>query len=301
MRSIVFLSLTVCIAWAQQDAAPLAFEVASVKVAAPLTPGSAPGPVIRTGGCGVADPAMVHCTNATLKTLLMRAYGAKAYQIQGPAWIGSDGYDVMAKVPDGVPADRVPAMLQALLADRFGVKIHKETRVLPAYELSVAKGGPKLKEVETAKLPAMLEPGSALALPEPHLGSRLWPLSTLPVGAAMTMTSPNGLSVIRGNITIEQLVKALASSLNRPVFDNTGLKATYEIELSYLGEEIGGGRDDAPRQQDANAPVATLFQAVQETLGLKLEAKKAPVEMIVVDSANKVPTGNLTLTPMPFT
>jgi uncharacterized protein (TIGR03435 family) len=246
------------------------------------------------------DPAMVRCTNATLKMLLMRAYGVKNYQIQGPAWIESDGYDLMAKVPDGVPADKVPAMLQALLAERFGAKIHKETRILPAYELTVAKGGPKLREAETGKLPAMPEPGSGSGPP---------PLSSLPAGAVMFMINANGSRMVRGNMTIEQLVNHLTTSLDRPVFDKTDLKGTYEIDLSYLGNEsdgIGkmfaangpppgpdpGGRGDPGRQADANTPIATVFQAVQETLGLKLEAKKSPVETIVVDSANKVPTEN---------
>jgi uncharacterized protein (TIGR03435 family) len=260
------------------------------------------------------DPAMVRCTNATLKMLLVRAYDVKNYQIQGPAWIDSDGYDLMAKVPDGVPADKVPAMLQALLADRFGVKIHKETRTLPAYELSVAKGGPKLKEVETAKLPALPEPGSALPPPPPPRGPGNGPpppppLSSMPAGAVMMMISTDGSRMVRGNMTIEQLVNHLTTSLDRPVFDKTELKGTYEIDLSYLGNEgdgIGkmiaaivpppgldpGGRGDASRQPDANAPIATIFQALQQTLGLKLEAKKSPVEMIVVDTANKVPTEN---------
>lgn len=294
-------------AWAQQEPAPPAFEVASVKVAAPFSPGPGPGPVRMMRGCNKPDPAMVRCTNATLKMFLTRAYDVKNYQIQGPAWIESDGYDLMAKVPDGVPADKVPAMLQALLAERFGVKIHKETRVLPAYELTVAKGGPKLKEVETAKLPSMPEPGSALPPPRAP-GSGPPPLSSMPAGAIMMMININGSRMLRGNMTIEQLATHLTTSLARPVFDKTDLKGTYEIELSYLGDEndgIGkmivvngpppgpdpGGRGDASRQPDANTPIATLFQAVQ-SLGLKLEAKKSPVEMIVVDSANKVPTEN---------
>jgi len=312
MRPIVFLTSLACIGWAQPDAAPPAFEVASVKVAAPTPgPGAGPGPVRIMRGCMKPDPAMVRCTNATLKMLLMRAYEVKNYQIQGPAWIESEGYDLMAKVPDGVPADKVPAMLQALLADRFGVKIHKETRVLPAYELTVAKGGPKLKEVETAKLPALPEPGSGPPLPPPPRGPGNGPppLSSMPVGAVMMMINTNGSRMVRGNMTIDQLANHLTSSLDRPVFDKTELKGTYEIELSYLGNEsdgIGkmiaangpppgqdpGGRGEATHQADANTPIATIFQAVQETLGLKLEAKKSPVEMIVVDSANKIPTEN---------
>lgn len=310
MRPIVFLSLFACMAWAQQDIAPPAFEVASVKVAAPFSPGPGPGPVRTMRGCMKPDPAMVRCTNATLKMLLMRAYDVKSYQIQGPASIESDGYDLMAKVPDGVPADKVPAMLQALLAERFGVKIHKETRVLPVYELSVAKGGPKMKEVETGKLPALPEPGSALPPPLPRgPSSGPPPLSSMPVGVVMMMIGTNGSRMIRGNLTVEQLAIRLTSSLDRPVFDNTGLKGTYEIDLSYLGDENDGigrmiaangpppdpgapGRGDSARQQDANTPIPTIFQAVQQGLGLKLEPKKSPVEMIVVDSANKVPTEN---------
>jgi uncharacterized protein (TIGR03435 family) len=302
MKPIALLPLIACVAWAQQDAPP-AFEVASVKVSAPFVPGRG---MMR--GCGKPDPALVHCTGATLKTLIMRAYDVKNYQIEGPAWTGSENYDVMAKVPDGVPADKIPAMLQALLAERFAVKIHKETRVLPVYELSIAKGGPKLKEVDVTKLPSM-EPGLPPPPPPKGAGGGPPPVSSIPAGAILMMVSPNGARMVRGNMTIDQLANHLTSSLNRPVLDDTGLKGSYEIDLSYLGDEndgIGrmmaangppagaadGGRGDGGRQQDANAPIATVFQALQETLGLKLDPKKAPIEMIVIDSANKVPTEN---------
>jgi uncharacterized protein (TIGR03435 family) len=303
----IALSLFACAAWAQQ-APPPVFEVASVKVAEPFTPGIGRGPGVMRG-CGKPDPAMVHCNGVTLKTLVMRAYDVKTYQVQGPDWIGTESYDVMAKVPEGVPADQVPAMLQALLAERFGVKLHKETRVLPAYELSVAKGGPKLKEVDVAKLPGMPEPGSAAPLP-PLTGRGGGPpaIGSIPVGAMLMMAGSNGTRMVRGNMTMAGLISHLVNSLDRPVFDNTDLKGTYEIELSYLADEndglsrmmivngpgpaaAGEARGDA-RQQDAGTPIATLSQAVQQTLGLKLDPKKAPVEMIVIDSANKVPTDN---------
>lgn len=300
MKPAVLLPLFACAVCAQN--APPAFEVASVKVSAPFTPGR--GQVIR--GCGKPDPAMVHCTGTTLKILLMRAYDVKQYQIQGPDWLNTENYDLMAKVPEGVPADKVPAMLQALLAERFGVKVHKETRVLPAYELSVGKG-PKMKEVDVAKLPGIPEPGSAFPPPPPPggRGSGPPPVSSMPVGAVMMMFGPNGTRIVRGNMTMEQFSNYLSNSVSRPVLDDTGLKGTYEIELSYLADETdgmmipgggggramdGGGREGPPLQ-DASAPTATLSQAVQ-TLGLKLEAKKAPVDMIVIDSANKVPTEN---------
>lgn len=276
MKMIAYMSLLACVTWAQ-DSTPPAFEVASVKISAPFTPGPGRGPRV-TPGCGKPDPAMVRCTYVTLEMLLMRAYDLKIYQIEGPAWIETERYDVMAKVPDGVPADKIPAMLQALLTERFAVKLHKETRSLPAYELSVAKGGPKLKEVD---------------------------VSSGPVGGIGFGGGVNGSRSVRGNFTIDQLMNYFTRSLSRPVFDNTGLKGTYQIELTYLGDENDGmgrlfvpngppddGRGDAGRQQDASAPIATLFQAVQQTLGLKLDSKKAPVEMIIIDSATKVPTEN---------
>jgi uncharacterized protein (TIGR03435 family) len=312
MKALALIPLLGGLVLAQQDAASPTFEVASVKVAEPMAPmaGGIGARAIRMGGCGKPDPAQVHCTSTTFKMLLMRAYNVKSYQIEGPAWINSETYDVMAKVPDGVSADKVPAMLQALLAERFAAKIHKETRSLPAYELTIAKGGPKLQAVEADKLPSLPEPGSPMPMPPPPRGpaNGVPALSSLPVGAVMMMMNINGSRILRGNMTIAQFADHLTNSLARPVFDNTGLKGTYAIEVSYMGDEIDGvskmmpaapppglepgGRADSPRQPDSNTPIATIFQAIQETLGLKLEPKKAPVDMIVVDSANKVPTEN---------
>jgi len=307
MKSIAVLSVIPLCVWAQQDAAPPSFEVASVKVAeAPKMLGGGGGGVFRVGGCGKPDPALVRCSGATLRAILLRAYDVKNYQIEGPDWINTENYDVMAKVPEGVPADKVPAMLQALLAERFALKVHKITKELPTYDLIAAKGGPKLKEVDVDKLP---KPGSAPPPPPPRtLGPR--PLSSMPAGTTMMMMSANGSRVLRGNITLDQLANQLTGALGRPVFDRTDLKGTYEIELSYLGDENDGmgrtmanlplpppdsgvgGHGDGARQADNNAPIATVFQAVQQTLGLKLEPRKAPVEIIVVDSANKAPTEN---------
>lgn len=123
------------------------------------------------------------------------------------------------------------------------------------------------------------------------------------------MINSNGARTVRGNITIDVLVNHFANTLNRPVLDATGLKGTYEIDLTYLGDENDGaarmvaangpppgaspdGRGGPASQQDASTPAATVFQAVQQTLGLRLDPKKAPVDYLVVDSANKVPTEN---------
>lgn len=163
MKAVALLSLFAGCAWPQTVPNTPSFEVASVKAAAPFRPGDG---VVR--GCGKPDPAMVRCIGVPLRVLLMRAYDMKPFQIEGPEWMRSEPYDIIAKVPEGTPAGRIPAMLQTLLAERFAVKVHKETRVLPVYELSVAKGGAKLKEIDVGKLPAM-EPGQP-APPPPRGG-----------------------------------------------------------------------------------------------------------------------------------
>ena len=308
------------VAFAQQETPP-AFEVASVKVSDPN-----PQPVVVAGGmrravmrgCRRPDPGMVNCTNATLKTLLVQAYEVKNYQIEGPAWLDSGGYDLMAKIPEGVPVQQVPAMFQALLADRFKVVLHKETKLLPAYELTIAKSGPKLKEVDPAEVAAFnaaqqaSRGGTGDAPPPPPppggAGGRGGPGGRSPqMGTFMISMSGNGARTFRGKMNMSQLVNMLSNQLSRPVLDMTELKGTYDIELSYLADESdplmsqlramppppGTTGGDAPRPgADADTPIATLFQALQQTLGLKLDAKKSPLEVLVIESANKIPTEN---------
>jgi uncharacterized protein (TIGR03435 family) len=305
MKPAALVSLFVSAAAAQTTPAPPAFEVASVKVAAPQPPGQ----IMR--GCGKPDPAMVRCTNATLKLLIQQAYNVKAFQIQGPAWLDTDGFDLMAKPPAGTPADQIPAMLQSLLAERFGVTLHKETKTLPAYELTVLKSGLKMKEVDPATLPAPLSFDPA-APPPPPPPPRAAP--PMPAGAVMMMMAPNGSRMLRGNMTLPQLVNALGIAVDRPIFDKTDLKGTYKIELNYLADETdamsgrmpmmmdggavggvaghGGPGPEPPHGPEAAAPIANIFQSVQQTLGLKLDPARAPVETLIIDKGNRVPTEN---------
>jgi uncharacterized protein (TIGR03435 family) len=327
MKHTALIFLAACAGWAQTATAPPAFEVASVKVAEPpqgqMVGGG--GMVFRTaGGCRKPDPGMVNCTGATMKQLLIQAYDVKSYQIQGPAWIDSERYDLMAKIPEGVTADQVPAMLQALLAERFKVALHKETRSLPAYELTVAKGGIKMKEVDQAEVDAAKAAAAERAArgpgalpPPPPPGGGPGRGGPMPIGAISISMSSSGARTLRGKMTVAQLCNMLVNQLARPIFDSTDLKGTYEIDLTYLSDDsdaassqfrslavsggggaaavggtAGGGADASSAHQEANTPTATLTQAFQQTLGLKLEPKKAPVDMIVIESANKVPTEN---------
>jgi uncharacterized protein (TIGR03435 family) len=297
---VVFTSMA---AFGQPAAAPPAFEVASVK---PVTP-SADGRMFRSFG---GDPGMVDYKNVTLRILLARAYAMKDYQITGPDWLETEGYDVTAKVPEGVPQDQIPAMLQTLLADRFQIKLHKETKTLPVYALTVAKGGPKLKESDPAIVAAIQAAraaagrGGSGAPPPPPV-----PGKGPPPGAIMMMMSTNGMT-LRGSMEMSRLVNAISNFMDRPVLDSTGLKGTYDIELSYMPDEssnfkgpmgpmtmppggaaTGSGDARMGPPQDANAPVGNIFQALQ-SLGLKLEARRDPVEILVIDHANKAPTEN---------
>ena len=295
-----------------QEAAPPAFEVASVKPSTPDQPVMAAGGrgmMMRVArGCRKPNPGSVNCTSATLKMLLMQAYDMKNYQVEGPSWLDNDTYDLMAKIPEGVPVEKVPSMLQALLAERFKVVLHKETRSLPAYELTVAKGGPKMKEVDPAEVAAFKEaqkansggppPGTPPPPPPPMPGTP-GAARPMPLGAMSMMMSSNGARTMRGKMDMLQLVNMLTNQLKRPVFDKTELKGTYDIELSFMDETDTSlralGPPDAgipPPTTDANAPIATLTQAVQQSLGLKLDQKKAPLDILVIESANKVPTEN---------
>ena len=278
MRCLVLISVFAC-ALQAQDSSPT-FEVASVKVAGPLTP--SPGGAYKTG-CANPDPAVFRCTSATFKTLIMRAYKVEAYQVEGPAWIDSERYDVTGKLPEDAEKDDIPVMLQGLLAQRFALKLHKETRDLPAYDLTIAKSGPKLKVVDTDKLPEQMGAMSNATLP---------PVSRMPVGAMVILFGESPTRMVRGNLTIDKLAGYLTTVLRRPVFDRTSLQGVYAIDLSYRPDEMESAGLTNQAELDAKIPNPSLFQALQETLGLKLEAKKAPGEMIVVDSASKVPTLN---------
>lgn len=133
---------------AQAAADKLTFEVASVKPAAPPTPGRMQ--IMMRGGPGTSDPGQATFSNVTQRMLLAKAYGVQDYQISGPGWLDSERYEIVAKVPKGTTEEQFKVMLQNLLADRFKLTLHHETKDLPRYELVVAKNGPKLKEAAAA-------------------------------------------------------------------------------------------------------------------------------------------------------
>lgn len=268
---------------------PPAFEVASIKQAAPQAPGRM---MVRMGG----DPGRVDYANVSLKDVLARAYNMKRFQVNGPSWLDSERYDITAKVPDGVKPEQIPAMLQVLLAERFKMATHKETKEQPVYALVIGKSGPKLTKSEEGNEGAA--PKAAISLPDGGRGPA-------PKGAMMmSMGGPGGNARMQANgVTLARFSEMLSNMLDRPVLDMTELKGNYDIALDVSMEDLAGmkrlavgpggpggpGGDHGPAP-DA-APAASIFTAVQ-SLGLKLDPRKAPVEFLIVDRGEKVPTEN---------
>ena len=258
---------------AQQSARP-AYDVASIKPADPND-----HRIIMAN-----RPGILSMTGVTLKLLIQQAYGVQDFQISGgPGWVGSDRFIVEAKsldAPTSPPPDLVKmsaaertrylerprAMLRGLLEDRFQLKVHNQTKELPIYSLVVAKGGPKLKD-------------NGGRMPDPNMKP------------GMMRIGPGGLE--GSQMPVSALVDTLSQQLGRTVADQTGLKGNYDFTLKWTPDDpqgaaaFGGGLPLPPGVQppDPNGP--TLFTALQEQLGLKLESTKGPVDIIVIDRAEK--------------
>ncbi|HTS64160.1 MAG TPA: TIGR03435 family protein [Candidatus Acidoferrales bacterium] len=262
-------------AWPQAPA----FEVASIKPAAPMEQGK-----MRIGFGG--DAGRINYTNVTLKDVIARAYGVKPFQVSGPSWMESERYDITAKIPDGVPGSKVPEMLQSLLIERFKMTVRKENKEQSIYALVIGRNGPKLKASEDGA------PGPAMVGPD---GAKV----NAPKGAMMV----DGTGRIQANgATMSGFADMLSRLMDRPVIDMTGLDGKYDLTLEVAMEDLIGMKRMAGGMPAAHAggeggpapegnPRASMFSAVQQ-LGLKLDPRKAPVDLIVVESAEKVATEN---------
>ena len=237
-------------------AAP-AFDVASVRVSQ----------IGKAGGEGSRrqsiqfSPDSVTMRNVSFRSCIQWAYHVMDYQITGPDWLATERYDIAAKSADTVPEDQLRQMLQGLLADRFKLALHHQVKELPAYVLLVAKGGPKFKESETQ-------------------------------GEASIDPQPNRMAVVVQRTPVSQLVEGLSNILRAPVLDQTGLKGKYDVTINiakYIPEisERHGDGGGAPMD-----PIPILMTGLQEELGLRLESRKMPLDLLIIDRAEKVPTEN---------
>jgi uncharacterized protein (TIGR03435 family) len=235
------------------------FEVASVKA-------SPPRPTSRTlrGGPGSTDPGAIAFTSIDLFSLTTLAFGIDAYQLQGPDWLSSARFDISAKLAPGTTVEQYRLMLQNLLADRFKMAIHSDKKESRVFDLVVAKGGPKLKE----SAPNLDATGDGSLQP--------------PFGRPSPPPGYNGpLTLLVRNCSMDQFAARLSGLVGEPVSNATELSGAYEIRLQY---SLAGLQVDAPS--------ATIFDALQEQLGLKLVPKKGTIDRLVIDHIEKAPTAN---------
>jgi uncharacterized protein (TIGR03435 family) len=266
-----------CLAAQAQTAKP-AFEAASIKPAVPL------GPLgmrfVINGGPGTSDPGLYRCQNCSLHLIVLAAYGIRLpVQFSGPAWLENVRFDVAAKVPEGATKDEFLLMLQDLLAERFKLAVHREKREMPAYELVVAKNGPKFKASVPNETPDVDEtPEENGKMKRDRDG---YPV--LPRGVIMAVV-PGHARLRSDSQSMEWLAEMLSGQTGTPVVDATGLKEKYDFVLSWAFQDTGAAATDP------DGP--NLLSAVQLQLGLKLDNKKRLVQVLVVDHIEKVPTGN---------
>jgi uncharacterized protein (TIGR03435 family) len=280
------------------------YEVASFKPAKPGSDGR-----IMMGFS--MPPDGFTATNTTMMLLIQQAYGVQPFQISGaPDWFTSEHFDVSAKMDPAVADalqklsvdDRRTArqqMMQALLADRLNLKIHRDTKELPVYNLVIGKNGPKLKESKpddnAATTPSSAPPEIKLP-PAPAGGGGGTSSVTVGRGSGGTfiMGGPGGgmQSMTSTGAPIANLVRMLSLRLGRTVLDKTGLTGKYDFKLEFApdqtqGPAFGGGDGGGVPAPPPESSGPSIFTAVQEQLGLKLESGKGPVEIIVIEHAER--------------
>jgi uncharacterized protein (TIGR03435 family) len=197
--------------------------------------------------------------------MILRAYGVKDYQLQGPEWLRTEKFDVAAKFPEALPRDRekyaaaLNAMMKQMLLDRFKLAVHTDQKTFAVYGLVVGKKGIRFKEVP--------DEGSHSNSDDTHYEGR--------------------------GISMAQFAAFLSTEVGQPVLDMTGLKGAYELKFDWVREAKTAPETPAEVPMAADGPPGTnIPTALQDQLGLKLEARKAPIEILVVDHVERVPTEN---------
>ncbi|MDR3700543.1 MAG: TIGR03435 family protein [Candidatus Sulfopaludibacter sp.] len=283
MTRLAFCFLAAALARGQQ------FEAVSVK---PVAPG---GEQRIAGGPGTSSPGQIVYLGQSLRTLVFLAYRLQFYQLTTPAWMDQANFDVVAKVPPGATPNDLRVMLQNLLAERFALKVHRESRAAAGYVLRPGKGGLRLK----ASPP--LSPDADTGFPSRFDVDKDGFL-VLPPGVANMITFPTGSGISRttgGRQSMAALCTWLGRQLQQPVQDETGLAGLYDFRLAFATDSVtplGRPRfNDAATGTDelrASDPAPTLPQAVEAQLGLKLELRNLPVDYLVIDHIERKPIEN---------
>ncbi|HJZ95373.1 MAG TPA: TIGR03435 family protein [Candidatus Solibacter sp.] len=281
------LALFAIAAYAQGPAPKLEFEVASIKQSGPITPQNA-------SSIGVhIDGALVSFRFLSLQDYIIAAYNIKKHQLAGPDWLSTERFDIQAKIPAGLPQENMiekrREMLRSLLEDRFKMKFHRETREMPVYALVVNKGGHKMTEQQVD--------------PDATAPDRPVDVTVKAGNNGTTVSLPGGASIVYGFLTLEAkkvkmdgLADNLARFVDRPVIEDTGLKGAYDFKLEFNVDELKSlmrtSGSDPNMLQGVPEHMGTSILTSLQSLGLKLESRKAPMEVLVVDKMEKLPTDN---------
>lgn len=267
------------------------FEVASIRPCEPAPD----APDRRGGGVGVS-PGALHVTCMPLMFLIQDAYIRSANAMLrpvetvpisgGPSWIHSERYDIEAKAA-GTPSGQIMEgpMMQALLEDRFKLKIHRETKEVPVYELTVAKGGFKLQPIEEGGCAAAdnTKPAALGASPAEMLAAAAkicgFTLFRRPQGAGKPASAE-----FRG-LGLDELCAKLVQLVDRPVINETGIAGLFDFHVDFAPDEATPRFTPAPGDEPSGGP--SIFTAFLEQLGLKLEPAKGPGEFLIIDSVEK--------------
>jgi uncharacterized protein (TIGR03435 family) len=283
------LALAGCTLVAQTAAPRLEFEVASIKPSAPSTDN------VRIGMH--VDGAQVNCTAWTLHDYIYIAYRVKNYQVEGPDWINGDRFDISAKLPAGATREQVNDMLQTLLVDRFHLKFHRVQKEFPVYALVQDKGGSKLKESNLDGIDPKAFAGRTDNVAATGSGAGV----AVDLGHGSSFTFANEEFQVK-RLPTARFADVLARFVDRPVVDMTGLKGIYDYDFKISPEDYRGmlirsaitaGVALQPEvERMAMTDIGESLASALEAAGLKLEPRKAPLDVIVVDHADHAPTAN---------
>ena len=255
------------------------FDVASVKLAAGAP--SSFNPAFRH-----SDPGRIDYHLIGIQELVCTAYSVEGYQVVWPAWVTNQRafYDVSATIPAGTTKEQLPLMLQGLLADRFQLSSHWETRDTQVYVLGISSGGLKIHKSEHP-------PDEHAPYLGPYTNNEGWRLTSK---RSKTAAEELGIEPGKSGYTIQQLSRFFRSYLDRPLLDMTGLEGYYDIDL-FVPRDLPTDEGGAPSAQaigSAGWSNSSFFSALEKQLGLKVEKKTIPVRTLVIDRLEREPTAN---------
>jgi uncharacterized protein (TIGR03435 family) len=268
-----------------------AFEVASIRP-------SVDAPRQAVAAAGRVDGSQFRIAGLTIRDYISMAYAIKLSQISGPDWITTDRFDIAATLPEGSQPDQVPSMMQALLEDRFELKVHREKKDLPVYALTVASGGLKMTEVPAGPEEERVDAKAPQTFTRTGSGQGI----TLNLGQGSSFNFADDRFVAK-KLPMASLAATLERFLDRPVLDMTGVNGSYDVAIDLTPEDyrmmliraaVAAGLVMSPnalRVLDGSPIPASLFDGLSK-FGLKLESRRAPLDVLVVDSVRKTPTEN---------